>query len=620
VSKTDSRQNKTLSWTYDPVGNVKTKTDYQGDLTTYQYGSTNRLVAQRNPAYLQMSYHYDGAGRLIDRILSNGAKTHYGYDGDNRLTLLQNYSANKTLVENLSYNRDAAGNITQISNGIGGRTVAYGYDALYRLTSVDSNTNSEDRTYTYDTVGNRKTEIKNGTTYHYCYHATNCAAAPQGNRLVNIRTGSATGALYRQFTYDDNGRLTLKRDGSGANIYSVTYNGKGRASQINSTVFKYDPNEYRIGNGSKLHYLEGEHLEATYSSTGTLQNKYLRGAVIDEIVSGFAFHSANPGDWTNYTFHHDQVNSVTALTGHNGTIEETTKFDAFGAPLSIAIPGTGNNLLFTGREYDQPTRLYYYRARYYDAELGRFISEDPIGFKAGINFYAYVGNNPINANDPSGQVCSSAGGSTTCTPPYAGAPTFSFPTPAGFPATLNGDSNFYHGYNIQVGAGSAGASALRQGIVNQPTPGSPFPATTGGTLNNATPTTATRIIDAIDMISSFGNDQGGYNNSPVNSYLRTDANGNNFIVNVTTPGHPLHPGYVARTVTETGAGLVVNNMGEGAGVLQSNLNPFSGLINGVRNGQTQSIIDNLGASGAAGGFLLYPNKPNTNMMGSVYQK
>jgi len=52
-------------------------------------------------------------------------------------------------------------------------------------------------------------------------------------------------------------------------------------------------------------------------------------------------------------------------------------------------------------------RPYYYRARYYDPEIGRFVSEDPLGFAAGdVNFYAYVGNNPINNNDPSGQfVC-----------------------------------------------------------------------------------------------------------------------------------------------------------------------------------------------------------------------
>src|SRR5262249_18756836 len=58
---------------------------------------------------------------------------------------------------------------------------------------------------------------------------------------------------------------------------------------------------------------------------------------------------------------------------------------------------------FTGREFDSESGLLYYRARYYDPKIGRFISEDPITFDGGINFYAYVGNNPINLTDPFGE-------------------------------------------------------------------------------------------------------------------------------------------------------------------------------------------------------------------------
>jgi len=58
---------------------------------------------------------------------------------------------------------------------------------------------------------------------------------------------------------------------------------------------------------------------------------------------------------------------------------------------------------FTGREYDPETDLYFYRARYYSPDMRRFISEDPIRFAAGdVNFYAYVGSNPVNFIDPLG--------------------------------------------------------------------------------------------------------------------------------------------------------------------------------------------------------------------------
>ncbi|WP_040571126.1 RHS repeat-associated core domain-containing protein, partial [Methyloversatilis thermotolerans] len=88
---------------------------------------------------------------------------------------------------------------------------------------------------------------------------------------------------------------------------------------------------------------------------------------------------------------------------HNGGTTQSLRYSAFGQSQS----GTGaspNRLKYTGRE-DDGTGLYYYRARYYDPVIGRFISEDPLGFAAGdVNFYAYVGNNPVNANDPSGLV------------------------------------------------------------------------------------------------------------------------------------------------------------------------------------------------------------------------
>jgi RHS repeat-associated protein len=58
-----------------------------------------------------------------------------------------------------------------------------------------------------------------------------------------------------------------------------------------------------------------------------------------------------------------------------------------------------------GREYDQETKLYYMRARYYDPQLGRFLSEDPAGIAAGLNLYTYAGNDPINQRDPSGLFC-----------------------------------------------------------------------------------------------------------------------------------------------------------------------------------------------------------------------
>jgi len=89
------------------------------------------------------------------------------------------------------------------------------------------------------------------------------------------------------------------------------------------------------------------------------------------------------------------------LTDSSGNLTEQTSYDSFGN----ATTNLSTRYQFTGREYDNFTGLYFYRARWYDLNLGRFISEDPIGFAGGdINLYGYVGNNPIQYKDPTGKI------------------------------------------------------------------------------------------------------------------------------------------------------------------------------------------------------------------------
>jgi RHS repeat-associated protein len=78
-------------------------------------------------------------------------------------------------------------------------------------------------------------------------------------------------------------------------------------------------------------------------------------------------------------------------------------YDSFGNLVGQSNAAVDTRYRFTGREFDGETGLYYYRARYYDAQVGRFIGTDPIGFNGGdANLYRYVGNNTTNATDPNG--------------------------------------------------------------------------------------------------------------------------------------------------------------------------------------------------------------------------
>ena len=97
---------------------------------------------------------------------------------------------------------------------------------------------------------------------------------------------------------------------------------------------------------------------------------------------------------------HDGLGSVTNLTNSTASTSETYAYDAFGKPSVTST--LGNRFMFTGREYDSETGLYYYRARHYAPEMGRFLQRDPIGYTAGINLYTYCNNNVINLRDPYG--------------------------------------------------------------------------------------------------------------------------------------------------------------------------------------------------------------------------
>lgn len=121
--------------------------------------------------------------------------------------------------------------------------------------------------------------------------------------------------------------------------------------------------------------------------------------------------------------HKDNLGSTIALSDGSGNLVQSYEYDAFGkayvntgSGAYVAVQDfTGslynNDRFFTGREFDRETDLYFFRARYYDASLGRFISRDPIGMTDQINLYAYVHNNPLGMTDPSGRKSKPATGS-----------------------------------------------------------------------------------------------------------------------------------------------------------------------------------------------------------------
>src|SRR5690606_37137449 len=103
----------------------------------------------------------------------------------------------------------------------------------------------------------------------------------------------------------------------------------------------------------------------------------------------------------------DHLGSVRDIVNGVGVVIDTITYDSFGNVVAEANAAGGDRFKFTGREWDAEAGLYYYRARFYDPTLGRFISQDPIGFLAGdANLYRYVGNSPLTFIDPLGLAAS----------------------------------------------------------------------------------------------------------------------------------------------------------------------------------------------------------------------
>lgn len=169
--------------------------------------------------------------------------------------------------------------------------------------------------------------------------------------------------------------------------------------------FKYDPFGRRIEKSSSsetsVYAYDGNNLVEETNSSGAAVVRYVQTNSIDEPLA--LLRSAT----TSY-YQADGLGSVTSLTNTAGAAAQTYTYDSFGN--TVASSGSlVNSFRYTGREFDTETSLYYYRARYYDPATGRFTSEDPIRFRAGVNFYRYVKNSVTNLMDPYGLACFAGG-------------------------------------------------------------------------------------------------------------------------------------------------------------------------------------------------------------------
>jgi RHS repeat-associated protein len=377
-----------VGYGYDIRDNLRTMTDTLGT-TQYDYDAANRLTDVTDPHGFAVGYGYDEAGNLTTLTYPGGNTVTYTYDALNRLETV----SIGWLGQTATYYYDDAGRVTDLAqfNGTG---VSFGYDDADRLTSLENRKSDTSAIATYgftlDANGNRKDVdvvepldmVVSGADISYGYNA-------EKNRLL---TAGATG-----FSYDDEGQLSDK--GGVAHVFDAAHRLVSTAGAT-PCQYAYDGSNNRLqatrnGVVTRYIYSASGQLLAEADENNTVLRYYIYGKGLTAMVTA--------GGQV-YCYHFDANANTIAMTDSGQNIVNAYAYTPFGL-IANEQEAVVNPFKFVGQfgVMTEPNGLYYMKARYYDPEVGRFISEDPLGFDGGdINLYVYAQNNPVNFTDPLG--------------------------------------------------------------------------------------------------------------------------------------------------------------------------------------------------------------------------
>jgi len=422
---------------YDPLGRrtaLAVEIDGTADLVNqYQYDYLNRVtritqagqsggnaVAEKRVDFdydLEFKNRFAAITRYADLAgTETVAISNYGYDFAGRLTAIGHRDGASVLLAGYGLSYDQANRLTEfLVAGYSAEDVIYNYDDTDQLIAADRDGSGNDESYSYDANGNRtlsgystggNNQLLSDGTFNYAYD-------DEGNRLS--KTNIATGELV-EYSWDHRNRLTgiVTKDSLGIVTHEVQYTydifnrrivktidadgaGSGTPAQ---EIYIYDGLREERGNA-------GDHILLRFDESEALTGRYLHGPNVDQILASEDVISPTAeGDvlWALT----DHLGSVRDLAEYDAGTDTTSVvnhivYDAYGRIVSETNSGVDFLYGFTGRERDTESDLQYNRARYYDAAIGRWMSQDPIGFDAGdANLYRYVRSLPTAYADPSG--------------------------------------------------------------------------------------------------------------------------------------------------------------------------------------------------------------------------
>ena len=408
---------------YDRGGVRNSEYNINGIRQTYGYdydGISDRNLGMTLPDGSLQSVGYDGLGRVnsitLAEALPNGKSNaftkdiYYAKYGDHATKYVSSvwYGNKGKRDDNIRYTYDKTGNITSVTeNGI--KTIRYTYDGLGRLIREDNKTLGKTETFEYDNNGNILAKTKYAYTlepeptdgdkkaYLYSVDGWRDRLVSFGNEAIGNYNGLGNPHIYRgkQLGWTK-GRL-LSQIGD----ESYTYNAEGM--RLSKTV----------GDTRTIFYLDDGKIIAEE------RRKISDGSVIDTVCYSYGaegitgFEIINPdGTRVPYIYRKNINGDITHIYTASGDLVVKYVYDAWGNHDVFAADGykdlaARNAFRYRGYYYDVTTKLYYLKNRYYDPEIGRFISADAISELTpeepnGLNLYRYCANNPVMMNDSEG--------------------------------------------------------------------------------------------------------------------------------------------------------------------------------------------------------------------------
>jgi len=371
-------------YTYDRGGRVTSMTSPVGT-TRYMYDSiTGHLDTIVSPQGKVFDYQYE-KGRINTISRPNGITTHFTFNDGGTIGKIDHQIDGMSLRSyEYEYDKNGMRNSLTEFDGATYYEHTYEYDALYQINEAihPNYPTRPTELFEYDEVGNW---LGDGRIHN------------ELNQLVEDDS-----CFY---DYDADGNMTRKIQKSTQDTTTYEWNIENRLVKVN--LSNNDMIEYAYGplgrrlmksvNGTRTEFrYDGQDLIFEMDDQDSITVSYTYGPGIDQPLM---MHRNDK----NYYYLTDGLGSVTAITDSVGDVLQEYSYSVFGEILEQTADSIENRFTYTAREWDQEIGLYYYRNRFYNPQIGRFISEDPIGFGGGsYNLYRYVDNNPLNWIDPLG--------------------------------------------------------------------------------------------------------------------------------------------------------------------------------------------------------------------------